>query len=937
MPELLGVGNFIGGQTTLERVVGLPGSPTPAMARISGYSCRSGILKPHGLCEKLNTGAALGATVPDQSPFVFRKKDSSLHLLARDSSEAIRQFDFSAGTWGAAGSTIDVLAENLPARTEHQVIFTTGGTDPKAVVYEPEQATGTNLRALGFKAPTDYATSARPTTSFPQQAAEDFWNAGSGSSWAAGSGYYTVDNTGSDVTVLTISENAGPDELAMKCSANADVILASYTWCVIDLEIVDDPQDYADTGWFGNDTTLLPSGYNVVLYSDAACTPGNELATMQVPQCLPLGRVHRWCFHLGGATGTVLGCAIHTSSNFVAPPTGRTFTLKVFGADYPGSIWQFCGAWGFIGSMGNPRSPWTDLLPPNLGTETTSAALLQRLNEAGGEMDPVLPMIQYCYCFRGIEARSASLPNPMLSNPSEPSVSVALDPWLFPRVAISLPGSPDVMTEYGDYVTHAAIYMRTNDIHLDAWNTWQYFKPMPIAGSITYDDKGYTANFTNSSSSVGCNGHDLVVGDAVRFRDGTGGVDPNTTYYVVEVTDANTIKISDIKDGTAFVADETGANLLRTWNTEELYPTIEWYSVPAQLEDWHDYPSSARYVVAWKGRVVLGCLGWDNANSKWLRPTAIQISSWRKPWSFPTTVDEETGTRVHGVEVDGYAETGEEMRAMLARTDGIVVWLDTEFFWLYGDDPISGYSPIRQDGIGCISARSVADCRSMVIWHAGDAFYGWVSGQAQNISEGRVDSSLIDWTAAHNAVYSADRYVFWCKYDGVWSYIIYEVETGAWSIRPANLSLALSGVCAHDTRGEVYAVTPGGDVVDLFGAFDEDYGATTIVREVDTQHLLLCGPGDERRPAYLVLELLSDQDNQEIEYRVSTHGTRVQEVTDVIEVGSKRTQYVRKLPGRIARADACKVELTIEGANAPDFYCIAIRPDPPSVPGKGGD
>jgi TP901-1 family phage major tail protein len=68
---------------------------------------------------------------------------------------------------------------------------------------------------------------------------------------------------------------------------------------------------------------------------------------------------------------------------------------------------------------------------------------------------------------------------------------------------------------------------------------------------------------TNLSSSLTANAHGLKVGDVVKFEE-VGAltvVDTSTFYYVKEIVDANTFKISATKSGVVIAMDATEATL----------------------------------------------------------------------------------------------------------------------------------------------------------------------------------------------------------------------------------------------------------------------------------------------------------------------------------------------------------------------------------------
>ena len=155
--SILGVGSFRGGETTRQRV---SEAEAAILARCSGYDPRGGFLSPEKLVTRVSSAeTVLPGTTPDQVPFAFLDKDGVTRIIARDSTEAFRECV--SGAWGSAGSVADILVESVPVRMGEQIIFPTGGPDPKLMAYEPGSPS-TKLRPLSLKAPTDYAAN-QPT------------------------------------------------------------------------------------------------------------------------------------------------------------------------------------------------------------------------------------------------------------------------------------------------------------------------------------------------------------------------------------------------------------------------------------------------------------------------------------------------------------------------------------------------------------------------------------------------------------------------------------------------------------------------------------------------------------------------------------------------------------------------------------------------------
>jgi hypothetical protein len=317
--------------------------------------------------------------------------------------------------------------------------------------------------------------------------------------------------------------------------------------------------------------------------------------------------------------------------------------------------------------------------------------------------------------------------------------------------------------------------------------------------------------------------------------------------------------------------------------------------------------------------VYAGCLDWNESGSKWNRPTAIEVSIYGKQWAFPTTVDENSSA-IEGSELDGYAVTGSEIRGFVARNSEKYVWLDNEFFMLRGDYPITGWQFIRLDSVGCISNRTIADCRGMFIWCDGSEFYSWAGGRSEPISRHRVDVSLIDWTKAHNAVYCDDKYVCFCNYDAEWALVVYDLLTGAWTVRRSD-ALELTGICTDGLH--VYGVTPAGDAVDVWGSTTADYGASSTVRELWTQYVILSNPGEEVHVKSLKLDIVAGT-AVDLDLVIGVHGTLNTTSTRKLAVATNKTRYDVNLN---LKCDSLQVKLTYTGSTPPTIHFVGVEYD----------
>jgi hypothetical protein len=319
--------------------------------------------------------------------------------------------------------------------------------------------------------------------------------------------------------------------------------------------------------------------------------------------------------------------------------------------------------------------------------------------------------------------------------------------------------------------------------------------------------------------------------------------------------------------------------------------------------------STSRYVVVVKDRVYAACLDWNAGTSKWTRPTAIQVSSYAKPWAYPTLVTDDT-LATDGTELDGYAVTGAVVRGLAVLDDDILVMLDNEFFHLRGDDPITGFRFLGRQAVGCKSNKSIAVGRRFAIWHDGTNFVLYSGGTLKPISRFLVDSTLIDWTKSHSAVFYKDQYIFHCEYNDEWALLIYDSRSEAWRIRRSD-ALELVGICTDSET--VFGVTPTGNAVDLFGG-TADFGASSVVRELFTQYINMSTRGHDVAVSQLVFDIVSTT-AVALAITVKVLGAKNQTLTRTLTTD---TTKIRHTVGMKVKAEFVKIEITYTGTTPPD-------------------
>ena len=212
----------------------------------------------------------------------------------------------------------------------------------------------------------------------------------------------------------------------------------------------------------------------------------------------------------------------------------------------------------------------------------------------------------------------------------------------------------------------------------------------------------------------------------------------------------------------------------------------------------------------------------------------------------------------------------------------------------------------------------MADCRTIVIWHDGQHFYGYGGGLPQPISETRIDSTLIDWTKPHNATYRWGTYRFFCWYDGEPSVLTYHVGLQGWRVRPSD-AYDMIGLSPVSVAGAVYGVKADGNAIDLFAA-DADSGAadSETVREAFTEWLLCAGPEQDVEVTDGVLEVVTEQPvTLDLTFRI--HGNTVRTEERTLEVTPAKTRY---LVGLNLMCDAISVEARYVGETPPEWICF---------------
>ena len=363
------------------------------------------------------------------------------------------------------------------------------------------------------------------------------------------------------------------------------------------------------------------------------------------------------------------------------------------------------------------------------------------------------------------------------------------------------------------------------------------------------------------------------------------------------------------------------------WETAEVGPTIDDVVVPLVMETNNDYLASALHVLYRERRTKAFTLNWDNDNSKWGYSLGVAISSDGKPWAFPTGLSQELlSTDGKWDEVE--ALTAYEIRGVLPVTDDDYVFLDNEFFVMRGDNPESGWRYIRPpDAVGLASARSLADCRGMPIGFGIDGyFYAFVPGSVTPLSKYTIDGDKIDLTKPHNAVFCSDRYIFYCTYDSLQALIIYNLTTGAWTIRYIDVTTeiitathgTLVGIC---TDGEVvYGLTTLGYVFDMFNST-----SISATREISFAYTRVSPVSQDVQTQGMVFNIETDQLTDSLSVMMMAKGKSEESAeTQTLKIHTKKNAY-NLTRGILAEHVAC--DIVYSGTTPPTFHMIGFDHD----------
>jgi hypothetical protein len=476
----------------------------------------------------------------------------------------------------------------------------------------------------------------------------------------------------------------------------------------------------------------------------------------------------------------------------------------------------------------------------------------------------------------------------------------------------------------------------TNAVDLSvADNSWTSYL-------MSFEDTGrvdYPCSLTVSTDIITSASHRLYLGDAIAFGNTAGGVTKGTLYYVITRPTIHTFQVSTTVDGDP----HTLANGSNTWTFVGPSLVIGEHTIPELLEENKAYADDSKYAVVVDNRVCGAYLTYDDDNSEWTRPLMMMMSNDGDYASFPvsprTSSDQVTQASyydVDGSELGQFSPDSYEIKGLLAK-DGIKFVFTERGLWeLVGDSASAPWRFLMRDSIGLISAKTLADCRSQIIYHGpadgddrGSYFYSYSGGRAIPISIDQIDSTLIDWTKAHQGVFSNERYVFFCYYDDPdeesgWCRMVYTLGGAygpCWTSKHGE-EFEYAGMGVDEATGDVYALTHDGDIVNVFGQLD-CYGADEAVRTIEQQHIVVSGPHETRKSKQVVADIITEEDSIEIELTVTSHGLGdATPDTQYLEAETGVTQY--RWPIGVT-GDAVKVKLVYRGDTPPDWHDVRLE------------
>jgi hypothetical protein len=998
------------------------------MRRISGWDPSKGPLTPEGKPQLTSEATGLTGTMLEQVILPFRDS-TGLRFIVRDADEKVRVMA-TDGTWSSASGapTFSVIKDAEPFRLGPLGVFP---TEEGLKAYEPDSTT-TKWRFLGLKSPEDYVENEKLDVTRSAHAGTQLFDVVVGTTeWAVVGGEPGIGTAnGTDYTNLVCYKLCEASQKSFTVDLDGTVDASGQSYLVMDMIMKYDGADPADaitkTGGFSNShQTTRESGFELVLYSNAACSA--EITRFAIPRLETGGVVNRVVFHLGTLPSTdILGLGVDTSAAFVPPAGAGTPSYQLWLYSF-----AFDDDWEHKGNYLYPpvkfhHSPWAAKLPPDPGTKVsgttlpTSAVVLETFPESFDNFSPDHPRVKWQYNHRGRSALSITDYDVMVSDPSAESLEYFADPWRAYLLTTDLPttGGEDVTDQYGKYVTNCLLYRKVytglgQDDIVDVLGTWSlgtfcgkpsinnsvactlqvaantitttaahdlylgavikfgttiggitagttyYVRGIPTTTtfeiSTSYDgaalditgdeeaantwstqdlyyyDMGrseYACTLNDSGDTISATGHKFYIGDIVKFGTTTSGITKNRLYYVITTDDWNTFQVSETVDGSAVTITGDVSNTVSNAGKDL---TIDELDIPQYIPVNRAIPDDAKFAVPAHNRVYTAHLTYDAA---WTRQTMMQASNLGDHGSMPVVaVDEATD----GQELGKFSPESYTIRGLLTKDNFLYVGTERGFWELLGTDANSPWQFHQRAAVGWVSNKTAVACPTEIIWHGPDedGFHSYRGGLTVPISEGIIDSSLIDWTKAHQGVFSQGRYVFFCRYDDTdeedaWGLFIYDIANDAWH-SAHDECYEYAGMCVDDATGDVYALTHDGDIVSVFGSSTTSYGSANSNQAVYTaeyQHVIAAPPTEMRQTAWVAADIITAETSIEMELTVSRQGKgdSVPVEARAVTIRSDQTQY--RWPVGID-GDAFAAKLVYRGTTPPDVSYFVVYVNEP--------
>lgn len=462
------------------------------------------------------------------------------------------------------------------------------------------------------------------------------------------------------------------------------------------------------------------------------------------------------------------------------------------------------------------------LTQSNLRQQGTTV-LLQTMSEGGEDRDPAPHMVEYAYAHCTRDTLGPKF-NYEYSNTSNFTAPVVADPWSKPSISIAPPNGPGgIASANVDPLSGGAGYTVGQQIVVPSGTGGVLEVTGVSSGAVTalsvlFAGDGYSGmTFTDEGGAVitiTSNGN-TVVDDYATYTI-NGEVTPYLVGYLIYLRKTDGLGVTTAPTLESFISSDG-----RTGSISDLFPTIPY--------TYNDYASPAKHLMVADGRLYAAHL--DYSAGMWIRPAYIEVSAYRRPYSFATTNGVDS-LPTDGTELGDFTVTGNEITALAMRNATKLVFLDNEYFEMEGDSVSQGWRFGRRGSIGC-KTFTPADCNSTLVWCDGRNFWGLTLDGAASISRERISPELINWDTHYNAIAFGDRYMMCCEYAGTRCILILDTVRMAWRIFTA-IPSASRYICSD---GNTVRIAAGSNVWQLSRT------PATLTRTIKTSPLIVAPDG----------------------------------------------------------------------------------------------